>query len=60
MFKELNATGRIPKAGDVKYVFVTKSGPGPISQDSSESLLDSSTGLPIEPGPKHKRMKITN
>ncbi len=54
----LAATGRIPKSGDVKYVFVTKSGPGPIRQDDSERLLDPSTGLPVEPGPRHKRMKI--
>ena len=61
MFKELNATGRIPNAGDVKYIFVTKSGSGPILIESfEESLLDTKTGLPIEPGSKHKRMKITN
>jgi hypothetical protein len=55
---KLAATGRVPKSGDVKYVFVTKSGPGPISQPESERLLDTTTGLPVEPGPSHKRMKI--
>lgn len=54
----LHATGRIPKAGDVKYVFVTKSGPGPLLQPLSECLLDPSSGEPVEAGPKHKRMKI--
>lgn len=54
----LHATGRVPKAGDVKYVFVTKSGPGPIRQPLTESLLDPATGNPVEPGPRHKRMRI--
>ena len=56
--ERLARTGRIPKAGDVKYIFVTKSGPGPIRQPVEEHLLDHNTGLPVEPGPKHKRMKI--
>lgn len=55
---KLDKTGRNPAAGDVKYVFVTKSGPGPLRQPLSESLLDPATGLPVPPGPKHKRMKI--
>jgi hypothetical protein len=39
----LHATGRVPRAGDVKYVFVTKSGPGPVRQPLEESLLDPAT-----------------
>jgi hypothetical protein len=58
LLPRLLATGRPPQAGDVKYVFVTKSGPGPTHQPVSESLLDPVTGLPNEPGPLHKRMKI--
>ncbi len=54
----LAATGRIPKEGDVKYVFVTKSGPGPILQPAEESLLDAATGLPVPPGPNHRRLQI--
>lgn len=54
----LHATGRVPRAGDVKYVFVTKSGPGPVRQPIEESLLDPATGGLVEPGPRHKRMRI--
>ena len=50
--------GRVPNAGDVKYIFHTKSGPGPLQQPPSESLLDPETGNPVAPGPKHKRMRI--
>lgn len=50
--------GRLPNAGDVKYIFHTKSGPGPLQQPPSESLLDPETGNPVAPGPKHKRMRI--
>ncbi len=56
--ERLSRTGRTPKAGDVKYIFVTKSGPGPILQPAEEHLLNAESGLPVEPGPKHKRMKI--
>lgn len=58
LLTKLDATGRIPNAGDVKYIYTTKAGPGPIIQPSTESLLDSTTGQPVAPGPKHKRMKI--
>lgn len=60
VFAKLDATGRVPHAGDVKYIYVTKSGPGPICQPAEESLLDSATGQPVAPGPKHKRMIIIN
>ena len=55
---KLNSTGRVPTAGDVKYIFLTKSGPGPIKQPLSESLLDPASGLPVPPSSKHKKMKI--
>ena len=59
LIAKLDQAGRAPgRAGDVKYVFLTKSGPGPVPQDPSEALLDAATGLPREPGPKHKRMKL--
>lgn len=51
------ATGHAPRAGDVKYVFVTKAGPGPQRQ-LTESLLDPASGMPAQAGPKHQRMKI--
>lgn len=56
--EKLSKAGRVPVAGDVKYIFSTKSGPGPIPQSDSEALLDHTTGLPRAPGPKHRRMKI--
>lgn len=55
----LQSTGRVVKAGDVKYVFVTKTGAGPICQPAGEHLLDSVTGQQVEPGPAHKRMRIS-
>lgn len=55
---KLDATGRIPKAGDVKYMFLTRAGPGPIAQPETESLLNPETGEAVAPGPKHKRMKL--
>ena len=54
----MDKAGREPKAGDVKYVFYTKSGPGPVRQPLEEAILSPTTGLPVEAGPKHKRMKI--
>ena len=55
---KLYGTGRVPSAGDVKYIFSTRSGPGPLAQPLSEALIDFSTGLPKAPGPQHKRMKL--
>jgi diphosphomevalonate decarboxylase len=55
---KLATTGRIPKPDDVKFVFVTKVGPGPVNLPANESLLDPNTGNPVEPGPAHKRLKI--
>ena len=37
--------------GEVKKIYVTKSGPGPIVLDDSEGLIDSETGLnKFQPG----------
>ncbi len=56
---KLDSTGRVPTPGDVKYIFTTKSGPGPISQPIDEILLDTATGLPKPPTSRHKRLKIS-
>lgn len=56
----LAKTGRTPVAGDVKYMFYTKSGPGPVPQPQSEALLSPKTGLPVPAGPKHAQMKVTS
>lgn len=55
---QLDRTGRVPSAGDVKFIYVTRPGPGPINQPLSESLLDPSTGLPVPPGPAHARRQF--
>jgi hypothetical protein len=56
----LAKTGRTPAAGDVKYMFYTRSGPGPVEQPQSEALLSPQTGLPVPAGPKHKQMKVSH
>jgi diphosphomevalonate decarboxylase len=56
---QLKKTGVKPTPGDVKFVFVTKSGPGPILQPMSEALLSPETGLPVAPNGKHKRLVIS-
>lgn len=60
LLSKLDMTGRSPNPGDVKFIFLTKSGPGPILQSQEESLLNPANGMPVEPGPKHKRMKLAN
>jgi hypothetical protein len=55
---KLNRTGRVPAANDVKYMFLTKSGPGPQKQPLEECLLSPATGLPVPPSAKHKRLVI--
>ena len=60
LLAKLHETGRVPTAGDVKYIFLTKAGPGPIRQPLSESLLSPATGLPVPPSSKHKRMVIAS
>lgn len=54
----LRHTGRVPTAGDVKYIFLTKPGPGPLKQPIEESLLDPATGNLKPPSDKHKRLQI--
>ena len=59
--EKLSKCGRTPASGDVKYMFVTKVGCGPIEQTVEDSVIDLKTG---EPKPvnitdiKHKRMTI--
>lgn len=59
LMSALDHTGRTPASGDVKYIFLTKSGPGPIRQPFEESLLDPHTGLAKAPSNKHKRLQIS-
>lgn len=56
----LAKSGRIPASGDVKYMFYTRSGPGPVEQPMSEALLSPQTGLPVPAGPRHKQMKVVS
>ena len=56
LIAKIDATS--PRASDVKYVFSTRSGPGPTQQPIEEALLDPATGLPVPPGPKHRRLQI--
>eukprot|EP01041_Mallomonas_annulata_P009155 gene9155-18966_t len=58
LVRKLDKAGRVPVAGDVKFVFLTRPGPGPIPQAITESLLDPNTGLPLPPTSKHKRLEI--
>lgn len=58
LVQDLDRTGRVPAAGDVKYIFVTRPGPGP--QSTNESLLDPATGEPVPAGPRHQQMKIAS
>lgn len=56
---KLEGAGRKPAVGDVKYVFLTKSGPGPIPQPAEESLLNPADGQPVQPSANHRRMKLS-
>lgn len=59
LIASLDRCGRTANvSGDVKYMFLTKSGPGPIQQPQAESLLDPATGLNVPPSSKHKQMKL--
>jgi diphosphomevalonate decarboxylase len=60
LLQSLAKTGRTPTAGDVKYMFYTRSGPGPVEQPQSEALLNPASGLPVPAGPKHAQMKVTS
>jgi len=54
----LDKTGHTPKSGDVKYMFYTKPGPGPIKAADEDILLDPSTGMPVPPQPQHRKLVI--
>ena len=56
----LDKTGRVSQSGDVKYVFLTRAGPGPQSLQEEESLLDTSTGLPNDRGAKIQRLQVSS
>jgi diphosphomevalonate decarboxylase len=60
LIAKLEMTGRKSISGDVKYMFYTKAGPGPIKQSDEECLLDPATGLPVPPKPGHSRLVINN
>mmetsp|Transcript_9936 Transcript_9936/g.10041 ORF Transcript_9936/g.10041 Transcript_9936/m.10041 type:complete len:462 (-) Transcript_9936:86-1471(-) len=60
LVQRLDTTGRKAVAGDVKHVFLTGPGPGPLSQPFSESLLNLQTGLPQPASSKHKRLQIAS
>ncbi|CAE7751249.1 Mvd [Symbiodinium microadriaticum] len=60
LLRRLDMTGRVPQSGDVKYVFLTRAGPGPQCLDSSQAMLDTDTGLPNEVGRNIKRMKVSS
>lgn len=56
--QKLTATGRPSRANDVKYMFITKAGPGPVKQPIEEALIDTTTGQYKAPSSKHKRLNI--
>jgi hypothetical protein len=60
LLQRLDLTGRVPKSGDVKYVFLTRAGPGPKCLDDSEALLDASTGLPSAQVGKIRRLQVNS
>ena len=47
LIQHCDKTGRTPTVGDVKKVYYTKSGPGPLTLPDEESNLDPMTGLNI-------------
>jgi diphosphomevalonate decarboxylase len=53
LIQHCDKTGRTPTAGDVKKVYYTKSGPGPLTLSDDESNLDPVTGLNIYQPPPH-------
>jgi hypothetical protein len=58
LLASLQRCGRNPVPGDVKYIFVTRSGPGPINVGMEHALLDPATGLPVPPRPEHRQLKV--
>ena len=59
LVNKLDLTGRSPAPGDVKYIFLTKAGPGPQEQPMSECLLSPVSGFPVPASKKHARMQIS-
>ena len=45
LMRAVERTGRIPTSGEVKKIYYTKSGPGPLSLGNESSLIDPITGL---------------
>lgn len=45
LVEAVTRTGRIPNIGDVKKIYYTKSGPGPLSLGIEHSIIDSKSGL---------------
>lgn len=45
LVKACDKTGRVPAAGDVKHMYVTKWGPGPQVLTAADATLDPKTGL---------------
>lgn len=60
LMEKLHKTGRSSSSyGDIKYIFSTKVGSGPVQQPREECLLDVLTGLPLENiSTKHSRLVI--
>ncbi len=61
LMDKLGKCGRVPAANDVKYMFLTKVGGGPVLQTVEDSVIDLATGQP-KPTQitdlKHMRMSI--
>ena len=58
---KLDKCGRVPAANDVKYMFLTKVGGGPVLQTVEDSVIDLTTGQPkptLITDLKHRRMTI--
>jgi hypothetical protein len=58
LLSSLERCGRVPVPGDVKYIFVTRPGSGPINVGMEHALLDPATGQPVPPRPEHRQLKV--
>jgi hypothetical protein len=58
LLSSLQRCGRVPVPGDVKYIFVTRPGSGPINVGMGHALLDPATGQPVPPRPEHRQLKV--
>lgn len=47
LIQTVESTGRDINQGDVKMIYFTKSGPGPLDLSSKDALIDKTTGLNI-------------